>query len=95
MSTEYQSLMKHETWKLVPRPQNRNIVSCKWVFKAKEIENISGEVDIKYKARSVAKGYSQIHGVDYEKTFAPVVKSVENMGVKQRACSVIVNYGNG
>jgi hypothetical protein len=74
MFAEYQSLMKHNTWNLVPRPQNRNIVSCKWIFKAKEIETDSGDIDVKYKARLVAKGYSQVHGVDYEETFAPVVE---------------------
>jgi Reverse transcriptase (RNA-dependent DNA polymerase) len=74
MSAEYQSLMKHNTWNLVPRPQSRNIVSCKWIYKTKEVETDSGEIDIKYKARLVAKGYSQVHGVDYEETFAPFVK---------------------
>jgi hypothetical protein len=74
MSAEYQSLMKHGTWNLVPRPQNRIIVSCKWIFKAKEIETDSSDIDVKYKARLVANGYSQVHGVDYEETFAPVVK---------------------
>jgi Reverse transcriptase (RNA-dependent DNA polymerase) len=74
MSAEYQSLMKHNTWNLVPRPQNRNIVACKWIFKTKEVETDSGEIDIKYKARLVAKGYSQVHGVDYKETFAPVVR---------------------
>jgi hypothetical protein len=74
MSAEYQSLMKHNNWNLVPRPQNRNIVSCKWIFKTKEVETDSGDIDVKYKARLVAKGYSQVHGVDYEEIFAPVVK---------------------
>jgi Reverse transcriptase (RNA-dependent DNA polymerase)/gag-polypeptide of LTR copia-type/Integrase core domain/GAG-pre-integrase domain len=74
MSAEYHSLMKHNTWNLVPRPQNRNIVSCKWIFKTKQVETDSGEIEVKYKARLVAKGYSQVHGVDYEETYAPVVK---------------------
>jgi hypothetical protein len=55
MSAEFQSLMKHDTWNLVPRPQNRNIVSCKWIYKAKEVETDSGKIDVKYKARLVAK----------------------------------------
>jgi hypothetical protein len=47
---EYESLMKHNTWNLVPRPQDRNIVSCKWIFKAKKIETDSSDIDVKYKA---------------------------------------------
>jgi hypothetical protein len=71
MSAEYQSLMKHNTWNLVPRPQNRNIVSCKWIYKTTEVESDSGKIDVKHK---VAKGYSQVHGVDNEEIFTPVVK---------------------
>jgi hypothetical protein len=74
MSAEYQSLMKHNTWNLVPQPQNTNIVSCEWIYKTKEVETDSRNNDVKYKARLVAKGYSHLHGVDYEETFAPVIK---------------------
>jgi hypothetical protein len=38
MSAVYESLMKHNTWNIVPRPQDRNIVTCKWIFKTEEIE---------------------------------------------------------
>jgi hypothetical protein len=50
MSAEYQSLMKNNTWNLVPRPHNKNIVSCKWIYKTKEVETDSGDIDVKYKA---------------------------------------------
>jgi hypothetical protein len=71
---EYDSLMKHGTWTLVPRPINVNVIACKWVLKTKMIKNNAGLDALKYKSRLVAKGYSQIHGIDYEETFAPVVK---------------------
>ncbi len=52
-------------------PAGRKPVSCKWVFKIKQGAN--GEVE-RYKARLVARGFTQTYGVDYNETFAPVIK---------------------
>ena len=59
-------------WELADLPPNRKSIGAKWVFKVKETS--TGEVD-KFKARCVAKGYSQIYGVDFDETYAPVCKS--------------------
>ena len=48
-----------------------NVVGSKWVFRVKK--NSSGEV-VRYKARLVAQGFSQVPGVDYFDTYAPVAK---------------------
>ena len=48
-----------------------NIVGSKWVFRAKK--DAAGNV-IRYKARLVAQGFSQVPGVDYFDTFAPVAR---------------------
>ena len=69
--SEMGSLMRNETWTLVPRPANKNIVGCRWVFKLKH--NPDGSIE-RYKARLVAQGFSQVHGVDYNEVFSPVVK---------------------
>ena len=69
--SEYQALMENETWSLVELPKNRKAIGCKWVFKAKY--TASGEVE-RFKGRLVAKGYAQMPGIDYEETYAPVVK---------------------
>lgn len=71
LEAEYNSLVKSETWELVPPPDDANIVGSKWVFKVKRKAN--GEVD-RYKARLVAQGYTQTYGIDYEEVFSPVAR---------------------
>src|SRR5579862_9432714 len=63
--------MKNGAWELVQPPHSANIVTCKWVFKMKHDAN--GNV-IRFKARLVARGFSQVYGVDYMDTYAPVAK---------------------
>jgi hypothetical protein len=71
MQEEYDSVMTNNAWTLVPLPAGRKPVFCKWVFKIKQGAN--GEVE-RYKARLVARGFTQTYGMDYNKTFAPVAK---------------------
>ena len=59
------------TWKLGDLPKGREAVGCKWVFDIKH--DHEGKIS-RYKARLVAQGYSQIPGMDYFETFAPVVR---------------------
>jgi hypothetical protein len=35
MVVEYDSLMKNNTWNLVPLPPGKNLVGCKWIYKTK------------------------------------------------------------
>lgn len=63
--------MKNNTWELTPLPSDRTTVSCRWTFKFKQGYK---DVSNRYKARLVARGFTQQHGVDYKETFAPVVK---------------------
>ncbi|CAA7042103.1 unnamed protein product [Microthlaspi erraticum] len=58
------------TWSLVPRTEDMNVLSSKWVFTPKMKPN--GELN-KLKARLVAKGFDQEEGLDYLETFRPVV----------------------
>ena len=63
--------MKNDVWDVVPRPEGKSVVTSKWIYKIKHAAD--GSID-KYKARFVARGFSQKEGIDYEETFAPVAR---------------------
>jgi hypothetical protein len=54
----------------VPRPK-QNVIDTKWVFRNKQYEF---GVVTKNKARLVGKGYTQVEGLDFGETYAPVAR---------------------
>jgi hypothetical protein len=68
---EVNSLIKNHTWDLIPHPRNRQVVINKFAFKHKKDEQAR---IVRLKATLVARQFSQIYGVDYLDTYAPVVK---------------------
>ncbi|CAJ2627663.1 unnamed protein product [Trifolium pratense] len=69
MEEELKSIEKNQTWKLVDLPDKKKKIDVKWVFKVKL--NPDGTIS-KHKARLVARGFLQKHGIDYNEVFAPV-----------------------
>ncbi|KAK8540260.1 hypothetical protein V6N12_046548 [Hibiscus sabdariffa] len=69
MRSEMDSMSDNQVWTLVEPPEGIKPIGCKWVFKKKI--DMDGNVQT-YKGRLVAKGYRQIHDIDYDETFSPV-----------------------
>lgn len=64
MNSEIQSLVQNKTWRLVERPNDKNVLDVKWICKKKD-ENV-------YKARLVVRGFQQEDQL--ENVYSPVVK---------------------
>jgi Reverse transcriptase (RNA-dependent DNA polymerase) len=59
------------TWRLEKPPPNVNIVGCRWTFVMK---HDASDAIARYRARLIAQGFSQVPGVDFFETYAPVAK---------------------
>ncbi|CAN1305751.1 Copia protein [Linum perenne] len=68
---ELEALKKNNTWTMVKLPSGKRTVDCKWIFSIKY--KADGSIE-RFKARLVARGFTQSYGIDYEETFAPVAK---------------------
>ena len=71
MKDEMHSLTKNKTWDLVEKPTDRKIITCKWVLR---IEYDPQGQTIRFKARLVARGFTQVPGIDFTDTFSPTLR---------------------
>ena len=84
--------MKNDVWDVVPRPNRKLVVTSKWIYKTKHVVDDSIE---KYKARFVARGFSQKEGIDYEETFAPISRytSIRSVLALATLMKLKIKYG--
>ncbi|KAL0373048.1 UNVERIFIED_CONTAM: Retrovirus-related Pol polyprotein from transposon TNT 1-94 [Sesamum calycinum] len=68
---ELSTLISRGTTELVEVPPNADVVACRWVFTLKVWADRTLE---RFKACLVAKGFTQMYGVDYFKTFSPIAR---------------------
>jgi len=71
MNAKLTALEKNQTWSIVNHPSNCSVIGCKWVYKLKH--KADGTIE-RHKACLVAKGFTQLEGMDFHDTFAPVAK---------------------
>ena len=62
---ELDMLRKHKVFELIDHPRDHKVIKNRWVFDVKS--------DGCKKARFVAKGFSQVEGLDFNQVFSPVV----------------------
>src|ERR1700678_2802163 len=71
MDAEMNQLKTLGTYTTVKLPNDRIPIPCKWVYRIKR--DHEGKIT-RYKGRLVAKGFTQIPGIDFTETFAPVMR---------------------
>ena len=69
MEEELKSMSSNQVWDLIEIPDGIKTVGCKWVYKTKC--DSKGKIE-RFKARLIAKGFTQKEGIDYNETFSPV-----------------------
>ena len=71
MCDEIAALRENRTWSLVPFHPSMNVVGSRWVYRIKR--RVVGSIE-RYKARLIARGFTQQEGIDYSETFSLVIK---------------------
>ena len=71
MHEELNNFTRNEVWTLEERPKGARVIGTKWVFRIKQDDQ---DIIVRNNARLVTKGFSQVEGLDFRETFAPVAR---------------------
>jgi hypothetical protein len=83
MKEELYQIEINKSLDLVPRPNDKNVIGTKWVYKNKL--NEYGQI-VKNKARLVCKGYAQVECVNFEETFSLIARIEAIRMILEFAC---------
>jgi len=73
MDEEMAAIKDNNTWYLTSLPKDRKELGSKWIYKTEK--DSTGKIKL-FKARIIAKGFSQIEGLYFFETFAPLAKTI-------------------
>ena len=89
MKREFEALETNNTWDLMELPPGKRPISCKWGCKVKH--KADGTIE-RCKTRLVVQGYTQNEGINYTKTFSPMIKmTTRRFSVATTAKNVVTN----
>jgi hypothetical protein len=71
MHEELNNFTRNQVWELVERPKGHNVIGTKWVYRKKQDQD---GIVVRNKARLVARGYTQVEGLDFGETYASVAR---------------------
>jgi hypothetical protein len=71
MHEELNNFIRNQVWEVVERPKGHNVIGTRWVFRNKQDQD---GIIVRNKARLVSQGYTQVEGLDFGETYAPVVR---------------------
>jgi hypothetical protein len=71
MHEELNNFKRNQVWELIERPKDHNVIGTKWIFHNKQDQN---GIVARNKAKLVAQGYTQVEGLDFDETYAPVAR---------------------
>jgi hypothetical protein len=71
MHEELNNFIRIQVWELVERPKDHNVIGTKWIFRNKQDQD---GIVVRNKARLVAQGYTQVEGLGFGETYAPVAR---------------------
>ena len=100
MLEEVEAHIQFGTWELVPPPNGPPVLTGKWTFAMKVLSPNT----VRFRARWVARGFNQQHGIDYNETFAPVMNTkawhiiyalAAELGYKIRQCQCLSAWKTG